>query len=164
MLGLNFQLVAGNDKCGVVSPVPEFDGLAMTAYSATARAEGEPVYFVFGYTAGQEVVATDAATATYAIIGFAMEAVAAGEIAQYLISGKNFPALVDDSATLSANDSLEVIDGGTYLIDQGGTGHTVITVHAILEEAVTADENDGSPILKEVTVPPSFPYKTIAGS
>jgi hypothetical protein len=164
MYGLISQLTAGLDKCGVLVPMSQYDGTAITAYSATARAKGEPVYMVFGYTSGQEVVATDPATATYCIIGFAVDVVSAGSIGLYLIAGKHFPALVDDTATLSANDSLEVINGGTYLIDQGGTGHTVITVHAVLEEAVTAAEGGGSPVLKNVMVPPSFPYKTIAGS
>ena len=158
------QGTAGLDKCGQIVQLPEYSGMAVTAYTASARADGQPIYLVYGYTAGQEVVATTAATATYVQIAFAVGAVAAGKIGLFLVSGKNFPGLVSDVGTMAVGRCLEVINAGTSLIDMGSSTVAPITTHAILEEAVTADENDGSPVLKNIMVPPNFPYKTIAGS
>ncbi len=164
MHGLITQFTAGLDQCGMLVPIPKYNGMAIAAYSASARAKGAPIYLVFGYTSGQQVVATTPVTNTYSIIGFAIEAIGAAQIGLYVISGINVPCLVDDTSALAAGECLEVINGGTYLIDQGGTTVSPITVHAVLEEAMTEAEGGGSAILKNCMVPPSFPYKTIAGS
>ena len=158
------QDVSGVDKCGVVVSLPRYSGMAVSAYSASARAKGAPVFLVYGYTAGQEVVATTPTTTTRCEIGFAVDAVAAGKIGLFLVSGKNFPALIDDTSDVALGRCLEVITAGVSLIDAGTSTYAALTVHAILEEAVTAAEGGGSPVLKNVMVPPSHPYKTIAGS
>jgi hypothetical protein len=162
---------AGLDKCGVEVPLPEYQGKGVTAYTAGARAKGQPVYFTFTATAGQELTAATPTTITYVAMGWAYDAVAAGKIGLFVISGINVPILVSVGSAIAAGECLEVITGGTYAIDQGGT--TVMgdaSVVAVLQEAVTAAEVTAyaalsvTNVLKKSLVIPNTSFMAVAAA
>jgi hypothetical protein len=133
------NFTAGLDKCGIEVSLPEYDGTGITAYTATARAKGAPVYFTITYTAGQEVTATTPATATNVVLGWAYDDIAAGKIGIFVTAGKMVPILVYAQTALAAGEVIEVINGGVYGIDMGSTTLDASGA-AIVQEALTSAE------------------------
>jgi hypothetical protein len=167
---------AGLDVCGIEVDLPEYNGKGITAYSASARAKGAPVYFVITATAGQEVTATTPATATHVKIGWAYDNYAAGSIGIYVTSGFDVPILVYAQTALAAGRVIEVINSGTYGIDQGGSTLDA-TGLAMVREALTSAEATANAtasttsVLKKCLIVPGYTgitaitaWGTISGS
>ena len=130
---------AGLDVCGVEVPLPQYNGTGLTAYTASARAKGAPVYFVNGYTVGQELVATTPLTGTLLKVGWALEPVAAGAIGIFVTAGFQVPILVYAQTALAVGRCLHVITAGTYATDQGSSTIDATAV-ALVQEALSAAE------------------------
>ena len=157
------QHTAGNDVCGIVFPLPDKKGEGVVAYNVTGSAVvvGQPVLLTYCQTAGREVSAAAPATMAFAVrVGIALEAIAAAAIGKFQISGLA-EALVDDTSTLAAGRFLEVLNTGTYLVDDGATTRAATSV-GVLKDAVTAAEGSGSAVLKTVLMLPEG--HTIAAS
>jgi len=143
--------IAGNDIAGVIYSLPIKQGEAIKAYNAVGSAlvKGRPYLISYGYATGQEVKASTPATMAFPVmLGFALENTAAGAIGSFQISGY-CEALVVGTGNLSAGRMLEAINSATYLTDDGATTRAA-TSAAVLVDAVTANENSGSPVMKTV--------------
>jgi len=141
----------GNDIAGVIYSMPNKQGEGIKAYNnvGSALVVGSPYLLSYGYVAGRELMAGTPATMNFPVmVGIALEAVAIGAIGSFQISGY-CKALVDDTGNLAAGRMLEVLNSATYLTDDGATTRTT-TSAAVLVDAVSAGENDGSPVMKTV--------------
>ena len=157
------QHVAGIDVVGSIFPIPNLRGEGVILYNATGSAivKGEVVLMGYDDTSGREASAIVAATMAYGVrTAIAMEAIADGAIGRFQISGLA-EALVDDTGTLAAGRFLEVLNTGTYLVDDGTTTRNTTSV-GVLKDAVTAAEGGGSAVLKTVMLIPEA--HTIAAS
>lgn len=146
---LNHQGTAGLDKCGSVVQLPDKQGEAVAAYVVSAVAQGLPLLLTYTQTEGREVTGIAPATMAFNVrVGVALEAIAAGKIGLVQISGLA-ECLCDETGALSAGRCMRVIDAATYLTDDGGTSRTASTL-GFLVDAITADENSGTEVLKTV--------------
>ena len=163
MLG-NITGITDNGDVSRVFPLPNKKGMAVTAYNGSGGtfAIGQPVLLSNGSAAGLETTALAPATKAFPVwVGITIEAsVADTKIGKFQITGE-VEALVDDTSTLATGAGLEVLNAGVALVTDGGTV-VAATTAAYLRDAMTAAENDGSPILKTVVLN-GTPH-TIAGS
>jgi len=147
------QNVAGKDKCGQIIQLPDKNGEAVTAYTASALTKGTPVLLTYTQTAGREVTAVAPATMAFVVmVGVAYEAIGAGKIGLIQISGLA-ECYCDETGSLSAGRCMRAINAGTSLVDDGGTSRSAST-WGFLVDAITAAEGGGSAVLKTVLLLP----------
>jgi len=152
------QHVAGIDVVGSIFPIPNLRGEGVILYNGTGTAivVGEPVLIGYGYAAGSEVQAIVAATMAYEVrTAVAMEAIANEAIGRFQISGLA-EALVNGN--MSAGEFLEVLNTGTYLVDDGTTARSTTSMAVLKDDIATAEGT----CLKTVLLIPEG--HTIAGS
>jgi hypothetical protein len=165
-----FADTAGLDKCGVEVPLPEYNGLGVTAYTASARKKGAPVYFTFSATAGQELTATTPASHVNVAVGYAYDNIAAGAIGLFVTAGFCVPILVETATARAAGIVMEVLDSGTYCVYADATTTIMTTVDAfvVLQEEITAAEVTAQAaagttnFLKNCLVLPNVPFTGVA--
>ena len=142
---------SGDDVAGRMFPIPGKQGTGVYLYNGSGSqiSAGQPVMVVYAVTAGQEMKAAAPATSAFVVYtAIALENVADAAMGKFQISGLA-EALVDDTSTLAAGRFLEILNAGTYLVDDGGTSRKT-TSAAVLKDAVTVGEGSGSAVTKTV--------------